>query len=425
MIMLSIYLLWPGTGGYEGIGVSKYQLFILLAGGYVIIMIILGLEMVLTGQAKCLSIKKMFIGSSHVQRCLLLFLIFTVVSALLSPFGINTIIGLSRNEGLLTIALYVLCFMLVSVFGEWKSIYFYIAGTTVSLFCVLAILQLLGLNPFYLYPPGYNYYDAGIAYSGAYLGTIGNVDLVAAFLCIVAPLFLCAVVLLKGKTRFMLIFPAVLSIVVLLWMKVAAGYVGFLVGVGFSVPLLFKACERSPKIPAFIMLGLFLAAIICLFFVDIGTGTLHEIHELLHGRLEGTFGSGRLYIWNETIKLVPEHLWFGGGPDTLSARLVAPFTRYVEELGLTIVAATDVAHNEYLNILVSQGIFALISYIAALVLSAVRLLQHATGQALILGVPILCYCIQAFFGISMFFTAPYFWIVLALLEHEIYRGEIT
>ena len=39
--------------------------------------------------------------------------------------------------------------------------------------------------------------------------------------------------------------------------------------------------------------------------------------EGLHGRLEDSFGSGRIYIWKKTAALVPEHLWFGGGPDTL------------------------------------------------------------------------------------------------------------
>lgn len=420
-LMLSVYLLWPGTGGYESINIAKYQLFLLLSVGYVLIMLILGIELIVTGQAKYPRVVDMLQKASWVQRGMLLFLLFTAVSAWASLWP-GTLLGADRKEGLLTITLYVVIFLLVSVFGEWKKLYLYVFGVAVSLFCLLCVLQLLGMNSFYLFPLGYNYYDSGVAYSGAYLGTIGNIDFVAAFLCLAAPLFLCAVVFIKERTRWLLLIPGLLSVVVLLWMKVAAGYVGLFIGMALAVPLLLKATGRPVKAAVIAVVCIFTAALVGVFFLDIGSGTLHEIHEVLHGRWDGSFGSGRLYIWGETLKLVPESLWFGGGPDTLGFRLDASFTRYLADLDLTLVATTDVAHNEYLNIMACQGLLALVSYLGALLFLAIKAVRSVAGSkaVVVLGVPVLCYCIQAFFGISTFFTAPFFWIILGLLTHELY-----
>lgn len=58
-----------------------------------------------------------------------------------------------------------------------------------SLCCLLSLWQLAGGNPLGLYPNGLSYSDAGTAYSGAYLGTIGNTDLLAAVMCVAVPAF--------------------------------------------------------------------------------------------------------------------------------------------------------------------------------------------------------------------------------------------
>ena len=94
------------------------------------------------------------------------------------------------------------------------------------------------------------------------------------------------------------------------------------------------------------------------------------------------------------------------------------FTRYDEALGGTIVAQIDVAHNEYLNILYHQGIFALAAYLGALAAAAKKWLRDSGRNALVavLGTMLLCYGIQAFFSFSMVMTAPYFYLTLALFD---------
>lgn len=85
--------------------------------------------------------------------------------------------------------------------------------------------------------------------------------------------------------------------------------------------------------------------------------------------------------------------------------------------------------NEYLNILVNQGLLALICYLAMLGRAAVLWAKAAVRDpaAAICGGAVLGYCIQAFFGVTSPISAPYFWIALALLtsrlEYSVERKE--
>ena len=115
--------------------------------------------------------------------------------------------------------------------------------------------------------------------------------------------------------------------------------------------------------------------------------------------------------------LVSERPWLGGGPDTLGLRTDAAFTRWSEELGVTLRAAVDSAHNEYLGILINQGLPALACFLGLLGLLALQWARtaHRDPLAALCGGAALCYCIQAFFGVSSPISPPYLWAVLGLL----------
>lgn len=53
----------------------------------------------------------------------------------------------------------------------------------------IGLLQYAGYNPLGLFPEGTGYHDAFILYNGQFMGTLGNVDTLSAFLCLMVPLF--------------------------------------------------------------------------------------------------------------------------------------------------------------------------------------------------------------------------------------------
>jgi O-antigen ligase len=130
-----------------------------------------------------------------------------------------------------------------------------------------------------------------------------------------------------------------------------------------------------------------------------------------------------LLIWSQVLEIVPDHLWFGIGPDTLMGAGLDGFRRYDPVKDLIVAAPVDLAHNEYLNILISQGVFALAAYLTALVVSAIGWVKYSNRNPVIAacGCSILWYCIQIFFGFSLLFTAPLFWAVWAFMDQEIRR----
>ena len=388
LLMVTLFPLFPGFKGYTQISEAKFVLFCVLCGGYAAVMLLLGLEGLLLGVVKPRSPLNMLKSSTWPQRLVLLYVLLSWVSALASPYFPQTVLGVSRWEGALTITLYGLCFLLVSV------------------------------NPLGLYPAGLSWFDAGTRYTGEYLGTIGNTDLLAAFLCLVIPVFWVALLRLRDRRRFLLLLPLALALFVLLRMRVLAGFVGVFLGGLIALPAVLPASKRTRRLLALGLALLLLLGLAALFFLDPGAGLLHELHELLRGHWDPAFGSGRLHIWSEVLRRVPERLLLGAGPDTMLLAELEPFTRLDEATGRTLVARIDVAHNEYLNVLYHQGLPALLCYLALLALLARCRLREARERPLaaMLGSAALCYALQAFFGFSTCIVSPLFWLALALPE---------
>ncbi len=389
-LMASVYLLFFWTRGYSAITLPKYVLFCILTGAFIAVMCFSG------GIPGRLTLTEALVVS---------YWLFSLISALLSPWKEDAFAGGSRYEGVLTIGMYAAVFLMISRNASPGRAEAAAAAISVGIFCVLCFIQLRGANPFGLYPDGLNWYDGGKAYSGQYIGTVGNAGFAAALLCMSAAFF-AVLALRSGKYAYLI--PAVMSAAVLIPMGVDAGYAGLFVGGLLCLHAVFPAHRRLMLASAAVIL---LAAAALIWFFDPG-GTLGQAHELLHGRAEDSFGSGRIFIWRNVIPLIKERPLFGGGPDTLSRRMTVYFSRG------DVVRSIDAAHNEYLNILANQGIFALLSYLAAILSALVNWYKNNSTAAAAAGAAVLCYCIQAFFGISMFIVTIYFWIALAYLERE-------
>lgn len=409
--MATVFLLLTGPGGYTDITHFKYAFFLIFCGLYIIAVFFACLMQRKAGK----SLPRPRFTAVHVL--LLLFLLFTAVSAVVSPYFPHTVIGYHRFEGLLTVACYVISALMVSSFAEVKPYLLWIFAAAMTVFCLICFLQFLGFNPLGLYPEGLNYYDGNAAYRYEFLGTLGNTNLVAAVLSLAAPAFAVALFRGKGKKRFFLLIPLISVILVTVFSNVAAAYVGVFGSLILSVPFALMK-NRKKRILVFLLIcALILAALFLVFLWDFGNGTLHELHALLHGEWDDDFGTGRLFIWRNVLALVPERPLFGGGCDTLGQRMTAEFQRYDPEKAVTYRASIDTAHNEYLNILVNEGALALGAYLGALVLSFIVFLKNSPKNpgAAICGAGMLGYLIQAFFGMRMCITAPFFWLFWGLL----------
>lgn len=345
------------------------------------------------------------------------YMLSTTFSALTSPHFPYTVFGATRFEGAFSITIYGICFILVSKFAIPTKRMLSVFSVSLTVFSVLCIFQLLGFNPLSLYPDGMNFYDSGIRYSNAFLGTIGNTNLVGAFICLALP-FLCVMVISGKKTkRFFLLIPIVLLTIIVLRMGVLSTVIAILACIIISIPFVFKFNKITTMFYFGAIILLCMCVITILYFYDIGVDFLHELHLILNGRISESFGSGRVRIWKKVVSVISEAPFFGKGPDTMIYEEFAPFRTYYSELGTFKQTRIDVAHNELLNILYHQGIFGLVFYVGFVICIFFKWIKNYKKSPVILalGLSFICYLIQSLFTFSMCITAPYFWCCAALI----------
>ena len=481
----SVYILIVPATGYITIAEWKSKVYLIVSLTFILFSGLLGLELFLVSIGENKPTKKRLPTKQKIIYVLLvIYLGFTCLSALVSPFP-GTFLGNNRNDGVLTISLYVLSTLILIRFFRPSRWFLASFGGAVSVACVIGILQLAGSNPFHFYPGNYNFYDAGIFYANQFWSTVGNTNLCSALLSVSTAVFAATFIRYDGAVRQWSSIPLILSIFSIIELNSEAGLVALMVGLLVMLPfvvlnerhvfhvvmmwgvislvcaaasvlvfynggvtlrlgvgawfafavglfLVFLGWVLDKRFPTihclswrkiritlvcFVLTALCGALIVVYLYDRFPDGFLRQAHEILHGNLDDDFGSGRIYIWRQVWELVKEAPLLGGGPDTLGLRELVPFSRFSEELGMEIVGTIDVAHNEYLNILVNQGLLSLLPYLAALILTFIKWWRDAENNAVaICGCAMLFYSIQAFFGISMCVTAPYLWVAIAIIN---------
>ena len=376
-LMLSVFLLICGP--YKIIVQVKYAAFLVLSIGYIFLMIA---AVIISGR------KPGKLNTACI--CAVIYVSLTAASAFISPYFPQTLIGVSRFEGLLTCVLYCAIFVCMCRFGKLTKEHICIFALTMILICSICILQLAGLNPFWLYPDGMNYYDAYTYYTGEYMGTIGNADFLSAIITLAMPIFCVSAVKFSGKTRYITSTGAVMCAAVLIKAGVVSGIVGICTGI---VLLLFLLLGKRKKY----FLLFVTAASICTFFVIYVCNFFH-LRDVIAANVPDSWGSGRIKIWRQVLGLTGQYLWFGTGPDTMYYWNLEGFSRYIPEIGKTVSVGIDAAHNEFMQIMAMQGLPALMAYLSTVILTVRDGVKCRNTIALL---PVLCYLVQSFFNIGM------------------------
>ncbi len=383
------------------------------------------------------------------------------------------LMGAFRYEGLMTHLCYLLVFLMMSLFPPKMRVVLQAAAAALTLFCLLVAVQYTGVNPLGFYPEGYSIYR-----NYEFQGTIGNIDMVSGYLCLVMPLLLGSFAT-REKGGWYLLGAGALGALLAFCIEVQSGLLALLLFCGLLVllglrqparrwriclalagvalayglrgvlflPWLDSAATREAQ-PVRLVLSLkalvgcsaagamvalaFLfrrhpgkavpwKLILCLLLacallgvtvlawlpIPQGAGFLWEMHECLKGRAQDSFGSWRVGAWRHSLAMAAESPIFGNGPDTFYYAL----HDRLQATGDTLGENFDSPHNEYLAILVNNGVPALLLYLAllaVLLLACFRRDQWAAGSA------IACFALQGLFSFSICLVTPMFWAVLGM-----------
>ena len=203
----------------------------------------------------------------------------------------------------------------------------------------------------------------------------------------------------------------------LIYVDTFGSYLAVLFGMVFSVFLIsIMHCSKQYIINSVFSLLLFI-------FISVGVDT--QTH-LLRTNFASLFtdiekittsaddvdeaGTSRIKLWKHSFKYIKERPLFGYGPEGTSQMF------FDDGLG------NDRPHNEYIQHALFMGIPASVFYISGLVLLFIYCIKNRKqlpSYAIISGFAVFSYCISAFFGNTMYYTSPYFFIILGILSNTI------
>lgn len=456
---------------------SRYSFFCILTCAYLFLVLVFGLVSLRSKKARGKRINEGIQKLDISQYLMILYVLWASLSAYLSPYRADTWIGAGFYEGLRTIVLYSLIFILLSFWGEYTGRYIY-ALTFVSIaMCVLLFLQLLGRDP----------YAPGLGFDWAHIFTIiGDVDCVSGVGAMIIPALFCGFVLLERKIeRYACLIGFALYFYLQLFLDVDSGKMGIIAAMivllpflldrwkrairtmeAFTVLLLTYAIKkivlftgvgifllRSKKISLLLVFGLMLlmlgfflgqkeytfhlreksirrlvrivlfvvlvAALLMLYSYRGSNQLLNDIQQALHGEFADDAGHGRGVLWKLAVRYIQEMPFFGSGPDTFISRFMLSY-----EPGQEIFYF---AHNDFLQIAVCLGFGGLAIYSAWILSMAVRLLRRAAANPLLLifGGAMVGYLGHAFFSYSIVLVTPMFWVLAGLGNKCARQTQIT
>lgn len=269
IVMVMIFPLCIDSTGFFRILEAKYRYFLIINAIYISATIITILYYLLFEKTNIFKEMKLH----KIQWAVIVFLIINTISTFLSPFfkDYNLFIGVGRAEGLISITLYCLNFLNITMFGKFKKryiLYFSIASIMVSL---IAILQYIGFNPFNMYRDGIGTHNV------SFIGTIGNIDFVSAFYCIYLTISIAAFIFMendKTYTRIIHLLSIYMGFFIFEVLDVLGGTVAFLGTLALTIPFIITNSKRLSRllvVGATIILG-YLTNIIVnpVYYYDIG-----------------------------------------------------------------------------------------------------------------------------------------------------------
>ena len=457
-LMLLVYCLWCPEG-FTNVEEPKFVFFAAVTLVWFVLLVSISFEEGLpTG----------FFTPARISA--LVFAAVCLLSTIFSRFDFSEIIIGHRYTGLLTQLLLAMILIGVSQFGHCRERHFIAFGISITVLGVISIVQRFGINIFGFYPGG-TYYD----YPG-FLGTIGNVDTLAAPISLAIPLFLGLFVEREAPYDKFYLVPLFFSSMVLTLGGAESGILGvaavFVVAPAFLIRSL-KDLRRTLGGAALALAGVALGTTfgigvtgnvvalrfvfepltaVCLFLAAVfgaASWLLRFVRREPSGRV---FRNAFIVLAVVCVVGALTAVWFWPGESGTLYEASQILHGHFEDsygnsrIGIWRVTLTNVpespmlgggpgtlhlrtvktladntvarlAHNAYLQYLVDTGVYGLLSYLAVIVTSLFVRRRDRWKQApigLILGA--MSYAVQDFFNLGVPIASPFFWIALGLLQ---------
>ena len=333
---------------------------------------------------------------------------FSMVSMWYSVDRAQSLLGFSWvPEGLFSWLLYMILFLLFRHEGSWSESVMNTGLIAASLIALIGILQFGEWLP--LFSDGY--LSIGMA-------TIGNRNFVGTYTTLMLPI---SVWMWMEKAKWPYLLSSVLLFLLMLASLTRSAWIAFLVW--FPLLLLLELRKKEGVKRLLLFFGVIVLAFV---LADVVSGNLFSkrigsiLNDLMHLSSDDA-GSSRMLIWKMSLPLLFDRPVTGYGIDTFN---LVFFSLPGATLHFDRLERLMKAHNEWLQIGITMGWGALLSYLVLLFGAIGKGISSIWGKlrAHPWKVPVLCavvgYVVQAQFNISVPLNALLFWALLGLLASD-------
>lgn len=428
-----------------------YNIYILILMGLPVIPEILGYgfyslkqtlfvisTVVVSGIILFLKIKEKHFNMTILDILSCTYLLFVILATIFAKHGrINAILGTNgRGEGTILILTYIVTFVLFSKGYKYIKQSLKIGMISAGVVSIYSIIEVI-LPESYASPFMFRNIN-GIAYSLSQIKNIAittmvNQNFLSSYICMFLPSVVFNYINSGNKWGLGLIILLFLAQVFSLSL---GGYITFILM--YLVIIIYSLIVNKDKkvlTRVLLLTSVMIALFVLVNHINNGIymgelgGTTKEIHNLVDKNDD--FGTGRLNIWKTCFMIINKYKLFGIGPDSLKYEIYKPEYKFVcEEL-------IDKAHSEPLQIAVTTGIPAVITYLVIIAVILIGLLKIVTSSLKnsndnfkdekvinihMIFISIISYVIQSMMNISVIQVAPVFWAILGLgasvIKHE-------
>ncbi len=348
--------------------------------------------------------------------------IYALITTLSVFFSLNwqtSLLGSSyRFDGLIAFYLYLFAYLIARNGKKLTRIIFPLLTLTSVLIAIYGIVQFYEIDPVPL-----KFY--AIKWQGLAFATMGNPNFLGSFLVLSLPM---PIYLYFYKSKWYGLGAYAILFLGLLATRTRGAWLGaFIAMIAFLI--LHGLSQGFKKKDGIKVLIVLITSVLVMFFFALTSGDVFltrifaifiDVNSLIKKDYSEFLGGAyRVYVWGKVLQLIMMRPFFGFGLDTMYIAMEMYFKEAITK-DFGVYKNWDKAHNEYLNIGVSSGIFAMGAYLFFLFFVLRKGFRRMTGNPAY--VPFLAaiigYMVQAFFNIQVVMVYYVFFAYLGIVSSE-------
>ncbi|HNV97045.1 MAG TPA: O-antigen ligase family protein [bacterium] len=259
-----------------------------------------------------------------------------------------------------------------------------------------------------------NVFKAGY---GRMESTLGNAAFLGSYALLMFGISLFVFFYEKNKNRHIYLSFAICNLISIILSLTRSSWIGLIITLLFFLIFLLSTKEYRKIGLKILLISIILVSILAVLIFFTNNNVFYNLKNRFN--VNDPVISNRLLVWQNTLNYSKNHILFGVGLENFSSVYNTFYTPDITEEWF------DKTHNQFLDILVTSGVFGLFSYLGILLFVFLSFLKNKKENIgyILLGALIMGYCVNNFFVFDTLNTAFLIIILIAFSEFLHYKPD--